>query len=298
MKRLNFFLFGLAALGMAFFSSCTDDTSSAPVITIDNTSPVAAVSGAVTLTGEIVAEAKLDEVKLFVVVGTDETQYGAAITSFSSGSITSDDDLNYAFRLDVSGLTEDCKVKIVATDKDNQTASKSIDVTVGVSGTLKAEDTFVLGAQDNSTGSFYASLDGSVYTITQLKDGNHYSKIDLIYYVGATNKEAIFSPKAIVDNNITWGSSVATANWGTPNATKFKLAAAADYTDATYASVQTLGSDAALDLANGGDSPIVGLKVGDVYSFKTAGGKYGVFKVNAVTAGAANTITLAVKVQE
>jgi hypothetical protein len=301
MKRLNFFLVGIAALGMAFFTSCGDTTTnSAPVITFDNTAPVAAVGGEVTLNGEIVAEAKLDEVKIFVVVGSDETQFGSAITSFSSTEINTDDDLNYVFHLNVTGLTEDCKIKIEATDKDNQTATKSIDVTVGgSSGNLQAEQSITLGGQDNSNGSFYASLSGgSVYTTALLKSGSHFGEIDLIYYVGATNKEAIFSPKAIVDADISWGGLVATTLWGTPNATKFKLAVAADYTDATYASVATLGADASLDLANGGDTPIEGLKTGDVYAFKTAGGKYGVFKVTAVTAGATNTITLAVKVQE
>jgi hypothetical protein len=297
MKRLNFFLVGMAALGMAFFTSCGgDETVVGPSLQITSGVSVEAVAGG-TITLVWRADAGDANLKSFTI-----KEGNTAIVDFNNKDWTEYDIPNASNETYIDSaivsISEATSFTLSVTDKDGQIASKTIEVTIGATGSLKAEDTFTLGGQDNAEGSFYASFDGGVYTISTLKSGSHFGEIDLIYYVGATNKEAIFSPKAIVDNNITWESSVLIASWGTPNATKFKLVTADDYTNATYASVATLGVDATLDIANGGDTPIVGLKTDDVYAFKTAGGKYGVFKVNAVTAGATNTITLAVKVQE
>ena len=82
------------------------------------------------------------------------------------------------------------------------------------------------------------------------------------------------------------------------NETKFRKAAAADFDNATYNSVATLGALADLDFANGGDTPIEGLAVGDAYAFKTADAKYGIFSVTAVTGTNEGTIGFTVKIQD
>jgi hypothetical protein len=301
MKKLNL-LMGLTSLALVgFFTSCSSDkTALGPSLEITSGEKDTVPANSV-LTISWRANAGDVNLKSFTI-----KEGNAAITdkdakSWNAADIPSANNEAYVGSARVGIGAVATSFELIVTDKDGLTASKTVSVAIestGPVGTLKAEKSIVLGAQDNATGSFFASLTGDIWTITQLKSGSHFNQVDLIYYVGATNKEAIFSPKAIVDNNITWSSAVSIASWGTPNATKFKLAATADYDNATFASVQTLGTGAALDLANGGDTPIVGLKTGDVYSFKTAGGKYGVFKVSAVTAGATNTITLVVKVQE
>jgi hypothetical protein len=190
-------------------------------------------------------------------------------------------------------------ITIVAEDKDAETAEISFTIVTdaGLTKSLLTHS-ITLGAQDNVTGSFCASFEGTVYTITELKNGSKYADVDIIYYYGATNKSALFSPKAIVANDITWGGAVPVANWTTQNETKFRKAVAVDYNDATYNSVAALGTLADLDLANGGGSPIAGLAVGDYYAFKTADGKNGVFSVNAVSGEAAGTISFTIKIQE
>jgi hypothetical protein len=52
------------------------------------------------------------------------------------------------------------------------------------------------------------------------------------------------------------------------------------------------------DLANGGDTPIEGLAIGDAYAFKTADGKYGIFSVTAVAGTNDGTIGFTVKIQD
>lgn len=274
MKRLNFFLVGLAVVGMAFFSSCEDPASkAAPSITIDNASPVAAVGGAVTLTGEIVAEAELDEVKIFVVVGTDETQYGAAITSFSSGSITTDDDLNYAFRIDVTDLTEDCSIKIEATDKDDQTASKSVEVTVG--GALTDNGSKTLGASGSDLGSYYSVSTNTVYTSTQVT-GNENS-VDFVYNSDAST--ATFkSPK-----NSSKASVAATGR-----TTLYEKANSIDFATATSSDVDAV-------TPTNEDIDVV---LNDIIVFKTQDNIKGVFKVTALTVATDGTVTIGIKVKQ
>jgi hypothetical protein len=186
-------------------------------------------------------------------------------------------------------------ITIVATDNAGETAEATVDIVTA--GALKQHD-IVLGAQDNTTGSFCASFEGTVYTIGELKDGSNYADVDIIYYYGAANKSAFFSPKAIVDADISWGGLLPVSSWTTINETKFRKAAATDFDNATYYSVETLGAQADLDLANGGDTPIEGLAVGDAYAFKTTDGKYGIFSVTAVAGTNEGTISCTIKIQD
>jgi hypothetical protein len=299
MKKLTFLL-GLGAICAAFlFNACTDEVNPAPTITFDEASPIVLAAGvtSVTLTGTIVAEAKLKEVVVTKTMGLSETQLGT-YNDFSSGTFTSTDDINVNFRYDVDGITENTTIKFTATDKDDQISSQSIEIQVTALG-LITHSGIELGAQNNATGSFFASFEGNIYTTGELKDGNHYDDIDIVYYFGASNKQALFSPWSIVDNDISWSGLVPVANWGdSPNQTMFKKATEADYNDATYTSVQELAVGANLDYANGGEEPPDGLDVNDVYIFVTADGKYGIFKVTAVGASNSDTITIDVKIQE
>jgi len=190
-------------------------------------------------------------------------------------------------------------ITITATDNAGETAVAMVDIVTdeALAGSLKT-NTIILGAQDNTTGSFCASFEGMVYTIGELKGASNYADIDIVYYYGATNKTALFSPKAIVDNSITWEGLLPVSSWTTVNETKFRKAAATDFDNATFNSVATLGGLADLGIANGGDDPIEGLAVGDAYAFKTADGKYGIFSVTAIEGTSAGTIAFTIKIQD
>ncbi|MBN2613023.1 MAG: hypothetical protein JXB00_15825 [Bacteroidales bacterium] len=291
MKKINLFLLGLAAMGMAFFSSCEETETSGPSITIDNASPVTAVGGSVTLTGEIVAEGKLDEVKLFIVTDNDEQQFGSAYTSFSSGDITTTDNMNYNFRFTVTGLTESCKIKIQATDKDNLTSSKSIDVTVGSAsgGEINSFTAVLIGAQSNTT--YGSALDADAGTVFKLASATP-ADIDVLYYYGSTNKATFVAPD---DETVTGASSdfTWTQDWGTKNQTRFGVSSisstAFDAIDDDTELVGITGLTA---------SKVSNVAINNVIEFVTAGGKKGAFKVTALNASASGTVTINVKIQK
>jgi hypothetical protein len=289
MKKINLFLLGLTAVGITFFTSCGEEEASAPpVITIDQASPVTASAGSVTLTGEIDAEGKLDQVKLFIVTANAETQYGSAYTSFKSGDITTADDITYIFRFDVDGLTESCSVKIEATDKENQTSSKSVQVNVATGAAIDEFTAILMGAQGSTTGS---TLDAHTGTVYKLADATA-ADIDILYYYGSTNKATLVAPNDATVNGGS-GDFSWTANWGTQNPTKFGMSSL------STSEFDAMDDDTELAAISGlSASKVTDLGVNDVVDFITADGKKGALKVTALTAASDGTITINVKIQQ
>jgi hypothetical protein len=289
MKKVNLFLLGLTVVGVTFFTSCGEEEASAPpVITIDQASPVTASAGSVTLTGEIVAEGKLDQVKLFIVTGDAETQYGSAYTSFKAGDITTTDDMNYIFRFDVDGLTESCSVKIEATDKENQTSSKSVQVTVATGAAIDEFTAILMGAQGSTTGSALDVHTGTVYKLAEATAAN----IDILYYYGSTNKATLVAPNDATVNGGS-GDFSWTAGWGTQNPTKFGMSSL------SASAFDAMDDDTELAAISGlSASKVTDLGVDDVVEFITADGKKGALKVTALTAASDGTITINVKIQQ
>jgi len=273
MKKLNFLFIAIMAMAISF-TSCKDDSEeiAAPVITIDQASPFALTSADALFTGQIVADGELAEVRFFI----DGTQKGDAVTDFT-------DKTKYDIRYTVVAPGADFVFKVEAKDKNDKVSYKEIDVTVGSAGSLKSHD-ISLGDQNSTTGSFAASFEGTVYTASNAQANA--ASIDMVFYQGASNGSTIFSPMQAVADGITSFGSL--GSWSVKNDSKFVKAAAADFSDADYASVETLASSASSGKANQ-------LANGDVYGFKTLNGKHGVFKVTAL---GSNGITISVKIQD
>lgn len=137
----------------------------------------------------------------------------------------------------------------------------------------------MLGSQYNTTGSFFSSTNGQVYTVNTSVANS--SLIDLIYYYSAGNGATI---GAADDSNIA-GVYTGIANWATKNATRFATT-----------SISTSDFDAITDdtkiatISTFSDTKEVGLTVGNVFAFKTAAGKKGLVKITNITQGT-NTTT-------
>ncbi len=140
-----------------------------------------------------------------------------------------------------------------------------------------------MGDQTATTGSFAAAFDGTVYKLADV--AANYGKIDMIFYSGSTLGKFIAGPTDDQIQTITWSNAVNWANWNPKNDTKFGKVTAADFDGATYASVAALTA---------GTTRVSSLANGDVVAFKTAAGKYGVFKVTALS----TEITIEVKIQD
>jgi hypothetical protein len=291
-------LLGFALISMiGLLISCSKDTQPPSIEVLTGSGYY--VAGTAVAPGAVVTVAvkatantsSAENIKSIKVLRGDNSQFASEV--FDAATITKEYTIT---ALETAGTET---ITITATDNAGETAEVYVDIVTdeALAGTLKT-NTIVLGAQNNTTGSFCASFEGTVYTVGELKGAGNYADIDIVYYYGDDNKSALFSPKAIVVADISWGGLLPVSNWTTINETKFKKAAATDFDNATYHSVATLGALADLDIANGGMAPIEGLGVGHAYAFKTADGKYGIFSVTAVTGTEDGTIALTIKIQD
>ncbi|NMB72529.1 MAG: hypothetical protein GYA22_10310 [Bacteroidales bacterium] len=286
MRNKNLLLV-VAFTGMAAvtFTSCSKDTTgTGPVITfLNNQTEVTLNPGqtSYTVAGTVTSDAGLKEVKFFKVIGDNETQDGQAVTSFS-------DKNNYPFQHDVTGITQEMKLKVQATDKDDITNSSSFTIKIS----LPAIQTWTgktLGAQSSSTGSFFASVDGTVMTLNQATSNQ--AKADFAYYYGDVNLATLAAPDDASLNggtgNFTWCQS-----WTTKNQTRFALTTltTAEFDAATATTINALADPA--------ESKVTSLAQNKVIAFKTASCKKGLIKVASITTGASGSITLDVKVQQ
>lgn len=253
-----------------------------------------------TITGSIEAEAGLDEVKIFQVTDAGETQLGSAITEFKAGSavVEGADGITYNFSFDILGITDDIIVKVQATDKDNQTASRNFNITAaGASaGAIETYTSKVLGSYQATAGSSFASIDGTIYGIADAKANSN--KIDFMYFYGASNEATIAAPSNSDAASVFTGSN-GLSSWSVRNATKFGT------TSVTAGEFDAMTDDALIaSQASGLSADKVNmLSVGDVVAFETAStssnaSKKGLIKVTAISTGADGTMTITVKVQE
>lgn len=297
MKKINLlFVVFIAVFGL--FTACEPtENGSAPNITFDDGGEITLAEGVTTkaLTGTIAATEKLDEVVVFRVVGSDETQI-ATYTSFTSGDITTTDDENYNFRITVSSITEETTIRIEATDKEDQVAKKNI--VIKVTGTpaapnLKAEFTAILlGAQQNAEPSCLDVNTGVRYSISDNNTANNSAVIDILYYYGTQNNATLAAPNdpsvnGTGTNSFNWTGEG--TGWNVQNATKFAISSL-DYSTVTKEQINDItGLSASLAKT---------LALGNVVAFQTSEGKKGLLKVTALVTGATGTITIAVKIQE
>jgi hypothetical protein len=298
MKKFNL-LVALSALilGGLSFTACEDTVNNPPAITYDDASPIVLGSGvtSVAVTGQIVADAGLDKVVLFKVVGGSETQIGAAYESFSSGDITTTDDVNYNFRFTLTDVTANMTLKITATDKDDQTSSESIAIQTSAAAGGIVSWTAILGGGGHQTlGSFFASANGTVYLASQAVAAA--ANIDIIFYYGTAaglSGAGLYAPNSAIKNEYSAGGGKIVTTFSVLNSTKFATT--------TVTGTQFDGAtDDALITANVSSptADAIQIAAGSVYGFTTVGGKKGLIKVVSIPTDNTGTCSIAVKVQE
>jgi hypothetical protein len=178
-------------------------------------------------------------------------------------------------------------------DKDGLTANVTIIITTTpLSGEINTWSMKLLGAQASTTGSSFASIDGTVYNLTNAKANAN--KVDWLYYYGATDLATIAAPNdpnaKSVYNNATNGLQT----WAKLNATKFKL-----ITDAVDFNAITDDAVIVAQTASGvTETRITALQADKLIAFITDSGKKGILKVESITGTNAGTMTISVKVQK
>ncbi len=272
------------------YTIITKPNNAPPVITFTNGINEASVNqgSSYEINGNIISEEGLSEVKYFKVTNVGETQIGQAVTSFTNAN-------SYDFKLNVTDIAEQTVIKIMATDKKNQTSSLNFTIKVYVT-TINSYNNIVLGAQVNSLiGGSFASFDGTVYNLPDAKANS--SKVDIIFFYGQTNMATLSAPSNLTDLNQIFTTVSNPSTWATKNATKLLKNNSLNFegiTDGT--AIPNVNATGAAKVSN--------VAVGDVICFRTAStsanpNKNGVLKVVAISGNTSTaTITFNVKMEK
>lgn len=285
MKKLTYLLSALLIASIGLVGCDNAEDNEAPTITNLKVNGVAVVDAVSAKAGEVTITFDLaddSEIKNYTVL--------AGSTSLDSKEVGADKkSVTVTYNL-VSSVI----ITINVTDDDDKTTTKPFNL--NKDGNISAFEEKLLGSYLNtSAGSFLATVTGTVYTQATAFETANQSKIDMLYYFGATNKATLAAPNdddaATIYNNATTGLQ----KWTTKNATKFKMTTltAAQFTSVTTDTELMAAFDA---VAGTGDSFSKELAIGKVVAFKTAAGKYGLANVTALVENANGSIKILVKV--
>ncbi len=160
--------------------------------------------------------------------------------------------------------------------------------------TVREITPITLGAQQcASNGSFFDVRNNMIYF--QADAFNVQDSIELLYYYDpAGDANTISSPNANIDATIYTGAS-ALSNWTNKNESRFyKTTINTAQYDAVVNDSLLIASYDQLNAKRKAKN----LQVGDVYSFKTEHGKYGLFKILTVTGAETGTVQFSIKIQQ
>jgi hypothetical protein len=195
------------------------------------------------------------------------------------------------------GVSKSETWKFIMRDKSGKSASATIHINAdsnSVYGPVITIPSIILGAQNNTAiGSFLDIRNEAVYNLAQaftLQDS-----IDVCYYYDFLQGEnnVIASPNANIDASVFTGQ-YGLANWTIRNETRYLQ------TTITDADFNGLANDSLLIATYNfplSKRKAKNLAAGDIYSFKTSKGKYGLFRVMNVTGTDSGTVEIKIKMQ-
>ena len=305
MKQLRtYFMSMLAVASLGIMTSCGDDNDTEP----EEAPTIEFIGGGnFTSTDKIVAPG--DQVTSKVVAKSGQTgtnlerftitvsMNGATPTTAFDTTDLSGESFEKEFSFFTSGLSGSSE-KWTYTIEDNRGRKTSTSYTITTSGsagtgTVNTFSTELLGSYQNSNPGFYATTTGTRYFRNTAV--NNQAAIDFVYFYGATNEATLAAPNDPDANSI---SDLKLNTWSTKNATVFKttLLTAGAFDAITNSGDITTAYNSGTDTTPTSRANM--LAVGDVIAFKTQAGKMGLIKVTALSAGAAGTLTIDVKVQK
>jgi hypothetical protein len=290
MKKINLLIATLILASFAFVTSCTKDKTP-PTINFKGgtgyTSSDVSVEAGTVLTFGITAEsssAKLENLK--IIATNNNIPDTKKDTTFSSDTFNKD----FSFPFNTIG---DTRLTFTMTDKDGETAELSLIVTVTTAAsTINSYTEVLLGSWGSPTGSSFASVDGTVYSLANAK--TNCTKVDWMYYYGSAHQATLAAPDDALVATVFTNTTNGLQTWPTKNATRFTIISAGAVWD------NVLTADDIAAIAGTPTSTDAGeLQPSNIVAFKTAGNKLGLIKVSTITGtGATSTIKYDVKVQK
>jgi hypothetical protein len=302
MKKISYVFAAVLISGLAFLNSCSK--SSDNTTPVDQTPAINFTAG----TGLISSDATVtvNDSIFFGITAFSNTNSKAKLITLTVTRVFNNQPAPQDFPINSNSLNIVLHTKansqvgpekwiFKVTDNNSQTKEISLTVTtvpVTSNGPITAWTMKILGAQGNSTGSSFASINGNIYQLADAK--SNAAKIDWLYYYGATNFATLASPKdssaAQVFNDPTNGLKT----WAIRNNTLFKkVTDVIDWNSITNDAV--IVAQTASGVTN---TKINSLAVNDILSFIAVNGKKGMIKVESISGTTDGTITISVKVQQ
>lgn len=298
MKKFMF-IAGVILFSTTFLlTSCTEDETNDLYPTINFLAGAGLISSDATVTvgsvfnvkvyAEENAESKANIRSLKVTRVFNLNSWDTTYSDFNDASMT------FTITFTAQPIVGQESIKFEVTDNDGQKASVSLLITTeaGSGGPINTFTMKILGSYQSLTGSSFASIDGSVYTLAEAKLNSH--KVDFLYWWGASTAATIGAPDdpnaVAIYNNPTNGIPT----WSVKNSTRFQA------TTVTTAQFDSFMDDTEIIAAATGSA---GTRVGSlaeqtVIAFITVSGKYGLIKVTDIVTNADGQITIDVKVQQ
>lgn len=187
--------------------------------------------------------------------------------------------------------------KFVTTDIAGNTTSDSITIT-GNFGEIQSYGSLTIGAQNNTTEKGFLSFSNSAASLyTQDEAFNHQADIDMFLFYENTASHVNLMTLAAPGSNISGIFTGATApdQYTTKNITFFVK------TSLTAAQFDAVQNDAIILASYDPNNQFKKAKlltVGEVYAFKLASGKFGLYKVVSTQGVEDGTLEIAVKIQK
>ena len=303
MRQTRFFLTVILITVVAFISSCSkkDDTT-----TPETPAPQPPSISFVSAAGCVSKDTTLPlhtfyKVRVHMISNTTS---GAKLTQFTITTLYGGSSSTQNIPISTNEITYDVtdttmkvagskKLSFKVTDAKSQSQEISLTITTAAaSGPINTFSMKIMGAQSSSTGSSFASIDGTVYSLANAK--TNYLKVDWLYFYGATNFATLASPDDADAISVFNDPTNGLATWTTRNPTKFKKVTAS----IDWNSITTDGTILTQTSSGVTETKINSLAANDILAFITASGKKGMIKVESINGTDAGTITISVKVQQ
>ena len=273
MKRLSVFLIASLAVIM-LISSCKkdEDTFGPPTINFvggsDYVDSDATIAENTFFKVGVAAIANTESNEKLASLRLTRTMFGIVYTDTTLSINETTYAIDFEFNAQAAGVVE--TIVFTVTDKAGQYAEKSLVITYEAVGVNVIKNADVnMGSFNDDFGSFYSTLNNTVYNITDASANQ--SKIDFLFYKGATNGPTIASPADVQANTV-----YDITGWTTKNATMFME------TSITATQFDEIGSIYTFPTFENSASDINQLESDDVIMFRTVDNKMGLIKINSI----------------
>ncbi len=285
MKKIKFSIIALFIAAVAF-TSCdneiTPDTIAAPVISFTEGDASILTGEAVSVSGTIFAEGELDQVVI-------KQNVDGTITTLSDDN-SFDVNTSHDFLFDFVDVTESFSITVEATDKEDQTRSKTATITVTVPETVvkttSAIKLYSAPADKFGDESRFASLTPDFTTYTWATAQGNEAMVDILYYNGNYTKASIpHFVSANVATDFTHDGDALTGD----NTTYFAVLTGDDA--ALFTDWANINDDTAINsiAATIAETNVTWTDAAETFvAFELSNGKKGVIKVGAAVDGNSN----------